>query len=57
VTFLEPALILRFHQTLMQIVQVLSISMAVLFFGLTVLYLVQERLRERPALMLERATA
>jgi O-antigen/teichoic acid export membrane protein len=57
VTVLEPALILRFHQTLMQVVQVLSISMVVLFFGLTVLYLVQERLRERPALMLERATA
>jgi hypothetical protein len=50
-------LILLFHHTLMQVVQVLSVSMAVLFLGLTALYVVQERVRQRPALVLERAMA
>jgi O-antigen/teichoic acid export membrane protein len=57
VTVLDPVLILRFHQSPMQVVQMLSVSMAILFFGLTILYLVQQRVRERPTLMLERATA
>jgi hypothetical protein len=53
----EPLLIIRFHASLGQVVQVLSISMAVLFFGLVVLYLVQEKLRVRPAEILEGAVA
>jgi O-antigen/teichoic acid export membrane protein len=57
VTCIEPVLILLFHHTLMQVIQVLSLSMAVLFLGLTVLYLVHERVRERPTLMLEPASA
>jgi O-antigen/teichoic acid export membrane protein len=57
VTCMEPVLIILFHHTLMQVVQVLSVSMAVLFLGLTVLYVVQERVRQRPALVLERAMA
>lgn len=57
VTLIEPLLIIRFHHTLMQVVQLLSLSMAVLFVGLAILYLIQERVRERPTLMLEAATA
>jgi O-antigen/teichoic acid export membrane protein len=49
VTLAEPLLIVRFHQSLSQVVQVLSLSMAVLFVGLVVLYLVGERARVRPA--------
>jgi O-antigen/teichoic acid export membrane protein len=57
VTLAEPFLIVRFHQSLGQVVQVLSVLMAVLFVGLAVLYLVQERVRTRPELLLEGATA
>ena len=57
VMLLEPVLIIAFHQTLNQVVQVLSLSMAVLFIGLAALYLVQERAAARPKLVLEGATA
>jgi O-antigen/teichoic acid export membrane protein len=57
VAFLEPVMILRFHHTPMQVVQVLSVSMGILFLGLAILYLVQQRVRQRPTLMIERATA
>jgi O-antigen/teichoic acid export membrane protein len=57
VTLLEPILIVIFHQTLSQVVQMLSLSMALLFVGLAALYLVQERSRARPELVLEGATA
>ena len=57
VTVAEPLLIVRFHDSLNQVVQVVCVSMALLFVGLAVLYLVQGRMRERPELVLERATA
>jgi O-antigen/teichoic acid export membrane protein len=57
VTLLEPVLITAFHQTLSEVVLVLSISMAVLFVGLAALYIIQERTRVRPELVLEGATA
>jgi O-antigen/teichoic acid export membrane protein len=44
-TILEAALIVRFHQTPTQVVQVLTGCMAALLIGLTVLYLLQERRR------------
>jgi O-antigen/teichoic acid export membrane protein len=57
VTLAEPLLIVRFHQSLGQVVQVLWLSMAVLFVGLVVLYLVQERQRVRPAVALQGSAA
>jgi O-antigen/teichoic acid export membrane protein len=57
VTLAEPLLIVRFHQSLSQVVQVLSLSMAVLFVGLAVLYLVQERVWVRPRVALEGSAA
>jgi O-antigen/teichoic acid export membrane protein len=57
VTLAEPLLIVRFHQSLSQVVQVLSLSMAALFVGLVVLYLVQEGTRERPRVALEGSAA
>jgi O-antigen/teichoic acid export membrane protein len=42
-TLLEPALILVFHASLWQVVQVVDISMALVACGLGALYLVQER--------------
>jgi len=56
-TLLEPVLIISFHQTLIQVVQVLTLSMGALFGGLVMLYLVTERARTRAALVLEGATA
>jgi hypothetical protein len=47
----------RFHNSLSQVVQVLCLSMALLFVGLAVLYLVQQRARTRPALVLEGSAA
>jgi hypothetical protein len=44
-TILEAALIIRFHQTPTQVVQVLTGCMAALLIGLTILYLLQERRR------------
>jgi O-antigen/teichoic acid export membrane protein len=57
VTLAEPLLIVRFHQSLSQVVLMLSLSMVVLFLGLVVLYLVQERARVRPAVALEGSAA
>lgn len=57
ITVLEPILIILFHHTLMQVVLMLSISMALLFIGLAILYLMQERSRNRLSLILEPATA
>jgi hypothetical protein len=57
VTVAEPLLIARFHQSLGQVVQMVSISMAVLFIGLSILYLVQARARTRPVLVLEGSAA
>jgi len=57
VTLVEPLMIVRFHQSLSQVVQVLSLSMAVLFVGLVVLYLVQERARVRPRVVLAGSAA
>jgi O-antigen/teichoic acid export membrane protein len=45
VMLLEPALIIRFHETLTQVVQLLSVSMAVLFIGLAVLFVLEEHRR------------
>jgi O-antigen/teichoic acid export membrane protein len=42
-TLLEPALIVGFHQSLLQVVHVLCMSMAIILAGLGGLYLVQER--------------
>jgi O-antigen/teichoic acid export membrane protein len=56
-TLLEPLLIVRFHQSLTQVLQVFTLSMAALFIGLAVLYVLQERVRVQPRLMVERATA
>jgi O-antigen/teichoic acid export membrane protein len=44
-TVLEPVLLLTFHQSLVQVVQVLDISMALILVGLGGLYLMQERTR------------
>jgi O-antigen/teichoic acid export membrane protein len=44
-TIFEAALIIRFHQTPTQVVQVLTGCMAALLIGLTILYLLQERRR------------
>jgi O-antigen/teichoic acid export membrane protein len=41
-TLLEPSLFLLFHQSLIQVVQVLDVSMALLFLSLGALYLVQQ---------------
>jgi hypothetical protein len=57
VTLAEPLLMVRFHNSLSQVVQVLCLSMALLFVGLAVLYLVQQRARTRPALVLEGSAA
>jgi O-antigen/teichoic acid export membrane protein len=57
ITLIEPIVIISFHQTLIQVVQVLTVSMAALFGGLVMLYLVTERVRTRVALVLEGATA
>jgi O-antigen/teichoic acid export membrane protein len=45
VTVIEPALILAFHSTLLQVVWVVDISMAALVVGLAVIYVLQERSR------------
>lgn len=42
-TMLEPALIAAFHQSPVQVVQVVDVSMALVFAGLAALYVVQER--------------
>ena len=42
-TVVEPALVVAFHQTLLQVVQVVDESMALVFVGLGALYLVQQR--------------
>jgi O-antigen/teichoic acid export membrane protein len=57
VTLAEPLLMVRFHNSLSQVVQVLCLSMALLFVGLAVLYLVQQRARTRPALVREDSAA
>lgn len=43
-TLLEPALLITMHQTLIQVVQVLDVSMAVILLSLGAFYVVQERL-------------
>jgi O-antigen/teichoic acid export membrane protein len=49
VTMLEPALIIRFHESLTQVVQLLSASMAVLFIGLAILFVLEEHRQAEPA--------
>ena len=44
-TLLEPALLITMHQNLMQVVQVVDLSTALILGGLGVLYIVQERHR------------
>src|SRR5438445_6156318 len=44
-TLLEPALLVIFHQSLAQVVQVVDISMAVILVSLAGLYLMEERAR------------
>jgi O-antigen/teichoic acid export membrane protein len=46
-TLLEPALLLAFHSSAVQVVQVMDVSMALLFAGLAGTYVLQER-SERP---------
>jgi hypothetical protein len=43
-TLLEPALLIAFHQNLLQVVQVVDISMALLVCGLTTQLVLQQRL-------------
>jgi O-antigen/teichoic acid export membrane protein len=47
-TLVEPILIVAFHQNLLQVVQVVDLSMALVFGGLAALYLVEQRGREAP---------
>jgi O-antigen/teichoic acid export membrane protein len=47
-TLVEPILIVAFHQNLLQVVQVVDLSMALVFGGLEALYLVEQRGREAP---------
>jgi O-antigen/teichoic acid export membrane protein len=42
-TLLEPALLIAFHQNLMQVVQVLDLAMATLLAGLAVQFMLQQR--------------
>lgn len=42
-TLLEPALLIAFHRTLMQVVQVLDLAMALLLAGLAIQFLLQQR--------------
>ncbi len=42
-TLAEPVLIVAFHQSLLQVVQVVDISMALVFGGLAALYVIQQR--------------
>jgi O-antigen/teichoic acid export membrane protein len=42
-TLLEPLALIAFHQNLIQVVQVIDVSMALILIGLGSLYLVQER--------------
>jgi O-antigen/teichoic acid export membrane protein len=44
-TLLEPVLLVTFHQTLAQVVQVVDISMAVILLALGGLYVIEERVR------------
>jgi O-antigen/teichoic acid export membrane protein len=57
VMILEPALIIKFHQTLSQVVQVLTGSMAALFIGLAILYLIREHARAQSVNILGNAAA
>lgn len=44
-TLLEPLLLMAFHHDLLQVVQVLDLSMATILAGLGILYAVEERIR------------
>jgi O-antigen/teichoic acid export membrane protein len=50
VTILEPTLIITFHESLTQVVQVLSISMALLFVGLVLLFVLEEYRQAHPGI-------
>jgi hypothetical protein len=39
----EPALLTAFHQDLLQLIQVLDVSMALLFGGLAIQFIIQQR--------------
>jgi O-antigen/teichoic acid export membrane protein len=47
-TVLEPALLSMFHESLMQVVLVLDISMALLFVGLATQFALQQRIKRGP---------
>jgi hypothetical protein len=42
-TIAEPALIVAFHQTLLQVIDVVAIAMGMLVLGLAALYVYEER--------------
>lgn len=44
-TFLEPLMLFTMHQSLIQVVQVVDVSMAVILVGLGVFYVLMERIR------------
>jgi O-antigen/teichoic acid export membrane protein len=44
-TFVEPALLLVMHQSLLQVVQIVDVSMAAILIGLGAFYIVHERYR------------
>jgi O-antigen/teichoic acid export membrane protein len=49
-TVIEPLMLMAFHQDLLQVVQVLDISMALILAALGILYLVEERARRYASL-------